>query len=180
MIEKNEMIKMILDRRSCRSYRPELPDHDDLAAVVETARYAPSGMNRQIAHYFVITDQKLLQKLTALVSEKMEPFANRDFRYGAPVLVLACHRKDCKVSLQDTSCAMENMMLAAFSMGMGSRWINQPKNLTDDPDLRALLAPIGLTDEEYICASLALGWPDDPIPSRRAPFGNPVTWVEGK
>lgn len=178
MYEKNETIKLIMDRRSCRSYRPEVPSREDLAAVVETARYAPSGMNRQLCHFYVITDQTLLAKLTALVSNKLEAFAEKDFRYAAPALVLVCNRKDCGVALQDASCAMENMMLAAWSLGMGSRWVNQLWRLSDDPDLRALLAPIGLSDEECICASLTLGWPDEPLPSRRERTGNLVTWVE--
>lgn len=178
MYEKNETIKLIMDRRSCRSYRPDVPSHQELAAVVETARYAPSGMNRQLCHFYVITDQALLAKLTALVSSKLEAFAQHDFRYAAPVLVLVCHRKDCTVALQDASCAMENMMLAAWSLGMGSRWVNQLWRLSDDPDLRALLAPVGYSEEEFICASLTLGWPDGSLPSRRERTGNLVTWVE--
>lgn len=178
MHEKNDTIKLIMDRRSCKSYRPQVPSREDLAAVVETARYAPSGMNRQLCHFYVITDQALLGRLTALVSEKLESFADKDFRYAAPALVVVCNRKDCGTALQDASCAMENMMLAACSMGLGSRWVNQLYRLSDDPDLRALLAPYGYTQEEFICASLAIGWPDVP-PDPKPRTGNPVTWVEG-
>lgn len=178
MYEKNDTIKLILDRRSCRSYRPEVPGRQDLSAVVEAGRSAPSGMDRQLCHFYVITGRELLSRLTALVSEKLEAFAGQDFRYAAPALVLVCCRRDCESAVQDASCAMENMMLAAWSLGMGSCWINQLYRLSDDPGLRALLAPIGLSGEERICASLSLGWPDGPLPSRKERTGNLVTWVE--
>lgn len=170
-------LDLILDRRSCKSYSPEIPSHEDLAAVVEAARYAPSGMNRQQCHFLVITDQDLLRKLTELVSAKVYAFAQYDFRYHAPVMVVVCHQKACTVALQDAACAMENMMLAAWSIGMGSRWVNQLWRLSDDPDLRALLTPVGLGEDEQVCCSLILGWPSQPLPERRVPAGNRITWV---
>lgn len=175
----NNTIELILSRRSCRSYLPAVPSRQELEAIVETARYAPNGRNRQVGHYFVITDQALLAHLTKLVSDKLEPFAQRDFRYAAPAMIVVCSRKDCPSALQDAGCAMENMMLAATSLGLGSRWVNQMANLSDDPDLRALMAPLGLSDEERVCASLILGRPDGPLPEREERFGNQVTWVEG-
>lgn len=178
MYENNQFIQLIMNRRSCRNYRPELPPRDLLATVVEAGRYAPSGMNRQLCHFLVVTDQAVLSKLTALVSEKQEAFANHDFRYAAPALVIVCHRKDCTVALQDASCAMENMMLAATALELGSRWVNQLWRLSDDPDVRSLLAPYGYSEEEFICASLAMGWPDA-LPKEKPRTGNPVTWVEG-
>ena len=70
-------------------------------------------------------------------------------------------------------------MLAACAMGVGSCWINQPYHLDGDPDLRALLAPMGLTQEERICCSLALGLPEGPLfPGRKEHAGNQVIWPE--
>ena len=69
-------------------------------------------------------------------------------------------------------------MLAACSLGVASRWINQLYRLSDDPELRALL---DLPDEERVCASLSLGLPDGPLfPGRKDHPGNPVTWLSGE
>ena len=176
--EKNEMMELILRRRSCRSFQPETPGREQLSALAEAARYAPNGKNRQVGHYFVVTRQSLLTALTALVSEKIADLAQRDFRYGAPALIVVCSRKDCPTALQDAGCAMENMMLAATEMGLGSLWVNQLANLSDDPDFRALFAPLGLGEEERVCATLALGYPGAWDGEREARTGNPVTWVE--
>ena len=182
MMEHNkEFLNLLLDRRSCRAFRPDALDRPTLAAIVEAGRYAPSAMNIQKNHFYIITDQKLLAQLTDTVSRKLEGFAGRDFRYGAPALVLVTNRKRNIMALQDASCAMENMMLAAYSMGVGSCWLNQPFHLQDDPDLRALLAPLGVTDQDLLCCALALGLPEGELPCCRPErTGNPVTWVDGE
>lgn len=181
MEPNKEFVNLILARHSCKVYKPDPVDTDTLTAIVETARYAPSGMNRQMCHFYVITAPKLLSAITALVSRKLPPFAERDCRFGAPALVVVANRKDNTSAVQDSSCAMENMMLAGCALGVASRWCNQLTALSDDPDLRALLAPIGLNDEERICGSLALGYPDGPLfPDRPERKGNFVTWVTGE
>ena len=80
----------------------------------------------------------------------------------------------------DAACAMENMMLAACPMGVGSGNLNQPFHLQDDPDLRALLAPLGVTEKDLLCCALALGLPQGELPrSRPERTGNLITWVDG-
>lgn len=178
MHTNNEGINLILSRRSYRYFLPDLPAREDLETIVETGRYAPSGMNRQLCHFLVVTNQDVLAKLTAIVSSKEAFFANHDFRYEAPAMVIVCHRKDCTVALQDAACAMENMMIAATALGVGSRWVNQLWRLSDEPEIRQLLSPYGYTEDEFICASLILGIPTDPMPPEKPRTGNKVTWVE--
>lgn len=180
MNKNMDLLNLILDRRSCKNYLPTPLDRPTLAAIVEAGRYAPSAMDRQKNHFYVVTDPQALSAVTRIVSEKLPGFEGRDCRYGAPALVVVANRKKNPMAIQDASCAMENMMLAACAVGVASRWINQPFALGDDPDLRAILAPYGLSDEECICASLALGLPDGPLyPGRKERTGNPVTWVSG-
>lgn len=177
MEQTMELLNLISDRRSCRDFLPQPPDRSALASVVEAGRCAPSAMNQQLCRFYVITDPEILADISRTVSAQLERYAGRDCRYGAPALILVTNRKDNGCALQDASCAMENMMLAARALGLGSCWINQPYHLRDNPELRALLAGIGLSDEELICASLALGRPAGPLPGRRDHPGNAVIWV---
>ena len=180
MEHNKEFLDLLLDRRSCRAFRPDALDRPTLAAIVETGRYAPSAMDTQQNHFYIITDQKLLKQLSELVSRKLEHLADRDFRYGAPALVLVTNRKDHAMAPQDAACAMENMMLAACAVGVGSCWINQVYHLKDSASMAALLAPLGVSGEEFPCCALALGLPDGPLfPGRKEHPGNPVTWVSG-
>ena len=80
MEHNKEFLNLLLDRRSCRAFRPDALDRPTLAAIVETGRYAPSAMDTQQNHFYIITDQKLLKQLSELVSRKLEHLADRDFR----------------------------------------------------------------------------------------------------
>ena len=166
----NEMLKLMHDRRSTRAYRPEPLQEAVIQQILEAGRFAPSGMNKQLNHFYVITDPNYLADLTALVSRKMENYRDKDFRYGAPVLVLVTNQKESTTCVQDASCAMENMMLAAFSLGVGSCWINQLYRTREDREVQEKLAEIPV-------AALALGWPAVDFPGPREKTGNLVSWV---
>ena len=174
----NEMLKLMHDRRSTRAYRPEPLQEAVIQQILEAGRFAPSGMNKQLNHFYVITDPNYLADLTALVSRKMENYRDKDFRYGAPVLVLVTNQKESTTCVQDASCAMENMMLAAFSLGVGSCWINQLHWLVENEAVRAALQKLGLSENETVCGGLALGYPAAETPFRvLEKDGNPVTFV---
>lgn len=178
MEDKKAFLNLILDRRSCRSYQPQLPERSLLTAVIEAGRYAPTAMNRQLTRFTVLTDPALLARLRDTVSRRLEGFADRDCTYAAPVLILLTGKKDNPNALQDASCAMENMMLSAAALGLGTCWINQPFRLREDPEFRALLTDLGIPEDETPCAALALGLPAAPLfPGRRPRTGNPVVWL---
>lgn len=138
-----DLLNLLLDRRSCRTFRPESLDRPTLAAIVEAGRYAPSAMNRQQCRFYVITDPQLLQRISDTVSRRLKGFEEQDCRYGAPVLVLVTNQESNICALQDAACAMENMMLAASAVGVGSCWINQPYHLRKDEEMQALLTELG-------------------------------------
>ena len=160
----NEMLKLMHDRRSTRAYRPEPLQEAVIQQILEAGRFAPSGMNKQLNHFYVITDPNYLADLTALVSRKMETYRDKDFRSGAPVLVLVTNPK-------------ESRMLAAVSLGVGSCWINQLDRTREDREVQEKLAEIGVTPEEMPVAALALGWPAVDFPGPREKTGNLVSWV---
>ena len=162
----NEMLKLMHDRRSTRAYRPEPLQEAVIQQILEAGRFAPSGMNKQLNHFYVITDPNYLADLTALVSRLMENYRDKDFRYGAPVLVLVTNQKESTTCVQDASCAMENMMLAAFSLGVGSCWINQLRETCDVPEVRALLTEYGVPEDHIVVCSAAIGYIEKETPAK--------------
>ena len=56
----NEMLKLMHDRRSTRAYRPEPLQEAVIQQILEAGRFAPSGMNKQLNHFYVITDPNYL------------------------------------------------------------------------------------------------------------------------
>lgn len=177
MSKNMDFLNLILDRRSCKTYLP----------APWTGPLWPPSWRRDAMPPAAWTGSRITSISLPTPSfwppspgwsAKSCPFAGKDCRYGAPALVVVANRQDNPCALQDASVAMENMMLAACSLGVASRWINQLYHLSDDPELRALL---GLPDEERVCASLSLGLPDGPLfPGRKDHPGNPVTWLSGE
>ena len=112
---------------------------------------------------------------------RLKGFEKQDCHYGAPALVLVTNQESNICALQDAACAMENMMLAASAVGVGSCWINQPYHLRKDEEMQALLTELGAQPGEFPCCSLALGLPEGPLfPGRREHTGNAVTWITGE
>lgn len=193
---ENEILRVMKARRSIRKYKPEQVAEEQLSLILEAGRFAPSGSNSQTTHLIVIQNPETLRELKALVESefaKMEAKpgmyksfsaaisrakqGNFDFFYSAPTLVVTANKKDYGNAMADCSVALENMMLAAASLGVGSCWINQLRWLCENEALVAYLNRLGLAEDEIICGSVALGYSDQaelPAPARR---GNPITFV---
>ena len=175
----NRTLDMIMDRRSIRKFHPEVPSLELVSAAVEAGRYAPSGHNKQLTHLLVITDPAVVKKLGELTAAGMgQPGA--DLYYSAPVIIVAANRRDNDNSLPDCACVLENILLAAHILGLGGCWINHLRRLDHDPAVRALLEELGLSKDEWVCGSVALGMPAVPNPPRTPRTGNPVTWITGQ
>ena len=191
-------MKAMLTRRSTRKMKPDLPPRALIEQVIEAGRAAPSGGNSQTTRFIVITDKAVLDALEALVRDafsKME--AGPDtyaslrhsikaskrgdyvFHYGAPVLIVTANKAGYGNAVADSACALENMMIAANALDLGSCWINQLHWLTDDTSIRAYMQGIGLAADETITGGLILGYAVDGLPAR-TPLertGNPVVWI---
>ncbi len=89
---------------------------------------------------------------------------NYAFDYHAPILVVVANRKGYPNAVADSACALQNMMLEAESLGVGSCWINQLHWLDENPSIREFLEPLGIKAEETICGALALGNYDEKQP----------------
>ena len=195
-----ETLSCIATRHSTRNFKPDMVPESLLEQVIEAGRLAPSGKRMNQNHFLVVRSPEVLEKLTLLVREefaKMELTPETEeniigaikrakkgdyvFRYNAPVLIIVANKKNYGNNMADAACAMENMMLAACAMGVGSCWVNQPFHLRDNEEMKALLAQLGVGEEEFPCCSLALGLPAGELfPGRPERTGNAVTWVTGE
>ena len=100
------------------------------------------------------------------------------FHYGAPVLIVAANRKNYGNAMADSACALENMMITANALALGSCWINQLHWLDENDAVRTFMARFGLTDEETITGGLILGYPEGELNRTMTERkGNPVDWA---
>ncbi len=191
----------ILTRRSTRNYRPDAVEEDKLVKILDAARQAPSGGNNQTNHFLVIRNREVIQKLIVMTetafsgmeiaedtyaSLKYAITASRKggyvFCYNAPVLIAVANRKDYGNNMADCACAIENMMVAANALDLGSCWINQLRWLNEEPSLVDYLRSLGMKEEERIYGAVVIGHPatDSGLPNRNLMVqkGNEVTYID--
>lgn len=171
-----EAIKNMLQRRSVRRFKPEQISDEALGYILRCALYAPTGGNSQSSRFIVIQDPTTLEKLNSIyikefasreivdgqqmnVAIKAAQNPNCNFLYGAPTLITAVAPKDHSNSMANCATGLENILLAASSMGLGACWGNQGKWLTDVPEVRKLFGSLGMGEDENIFGSVSIGYP---------------------
>jgi nitroreductase len=75
------------------------------------------------------------------------------------VLIITSNDKESRFRDVDNACAMENIYLAASSMGLGCVWINQVKDCYDDVEVRKLLTEFGIPENHGVYGCAAIGYP---------------------
>ena len=130
----NEVLKTIRSRRSVRKYKPEQIKQEELDLIVEAGIYAPTAGNDQPWHFTVIQNQEVLHHINQTIRGKMVKSnvewvrttgTNPNFQvtYNAPTLIVISGRKDGMSWRVDCAAAIENMLLAAESLNIGSVWL---------------------------------------------------------
>ena len=196
-----EALEAILTRRSTRNFRPDPVPQDLLNRILTAGRQAPSGGNNQYNHFLVIRNREVLDTLIRMTEKafsKMEADENTYaslrhaiaaskkggyvFCYNAPALIVVANRRDYGNNLADCACALENMMVAANALDLGSCWINQLRWLNEEPELVRCLTGLGMKENERVYGALALGRPagETGLPARHlmAQKGNEVTFID--
>ncbi len=194
MIDKNSIYRR---RRSIRSYDTDRQiDKEDLTLILDAGTYAPSGGNSQTTHRLVITDRQILDKLEELVQQEFAGMeieentykslknsilrskqGNYVYDYRAPVLVITANRKGYGNAIADSAMMIQNMMLQATELGIGSCYINQLHWLDENPVIRDYLLSLGLKENETVTGGVVFGyakvWPETELKRE----GNPVTFI---
>lgn len=172
----NEVLDCILARRSTRHFREKQIKEEYLEAILEAAIWAPSGSNSQSWLFTAIQNKDILSKINELLREGFQhwtpddnypgkhaakAYAQREdshFFHHAPTLIIASNRPNYENAMADCACALENLFLAAHSLGLGSCYINSLHWLRNNPELRNCLFQLGIPKEHTICSAAAVGY----------------------
>lgn len=174
----NEVLKAIKERRSIRKFKSDMPKKEDIEAILEAGLYAPSGRGGQEVITIAVTAKEMrdqIRKDNAVVGgwgEDFDPF------YGAPVILVVLRNKNWGTSIYDGSLVMENLMLAAYSLGLGSIWIHRAKEEFEMPKYKELLAKLGIKGEWEGVGHCAIGYIDGEVPAPAKRKEGRIYWVE--
>ncbi|MCK8826891.1 nitroreductase family protein [Natroniella acetigena] len=150
-----DVIQTIKDRASIRAYQAqEVPD-ETLEKILEAAHLAPSAGNIQPWEFYVIKNQAKIEKLAEIAY-------GQEWMTQAPIVVVVCTNPDLSAAkygqrgeelyaLQDTSAAIENMLLAAEAYDLGSCWIGafDEQQVKEVLELPAELIPLAFVTIGY-------------------------------
>lgn len=141
----NKVLENIKSRRSIRKYRSEQIKDEELEMILESAIYAPTGGNDQPWQFTVIQNKKLIDEMSA-ESKKVMANAPIDWMaqmgksehyhvlFHAPTVVIVSGKEDATSPLPDCCAAIQNMLLAAESIDIGSCWIGLARFFFENPE----------------------------------------------
>ena len=162
-----DAIEAIRTRRSVRKFSDRPVEPEKLQTVLEAARMAPSWANMQCCRFVVVQESEVKARISEL-SYVAEYFASSGYKTNpaqralaeAPVVIVAC--ADLRITsrygdrgthlycIQDTAASVQNLLLAAYELGLGTCWVGafkeeKVKEILDLPDnLRpVVIVPVG-------------------------------------
>lgn len=172
-----DILDIIVSRRSVKKYKSQMVEKSLIDKVVKAGTYAPSGKNKQAPIILAITNKKIRDELSSLCAS-LRGLDNVDPFYGAPVLLVVLADKSIHTHVYDGSVLMENMMLEAHSLGLGSCWIHHAKEMFDTEYGKNLLKSLNIEGEYEGIGTCILGYSDIQIVNEIPRKENYVYYVE--
>ncbi len=192
-----EFFDLIKNRRSIRRYKTQTVHKEDILKILDAANWAPSAMNLQPWEFIVVSGESLkplansykqvVEEFTSKLAEDSEIISNDDFVKfaakfgGAPIVIVVLTKasdepNERKAYLESASAAMENLILAAADLGLGTCWMTGP--LRDEASLRRIL---DIPSDKELVAVTPLGYPDEvptPLPRIDEELKQKIKWTE--
>jgi nitroreductase len=161
----NETLQTIMRRRSVRAFKPDQLDPEELNAIIAAGLNAPSGHNDQSWFFSVIQNRALIDEMSAGSKQVMRDSGveflvnmakndNFNIYYHAPTVILAAARSAALTPEADISAGIQNMLIAAESLNIGSCWIGLAGYFFDTPEK---LKRAGIPDGYKVHYAVALG-----------------------
>lgn len=171
-----DTLETIKTRRSTRKYKSDPVPQELLDKIIEAGLYAPSGMGRQATIILAVTDKAMRDKLSAMNAKIMG--TDSDPFYGAPAVLVVLAKKDCPTGIYDGSLVMQNLMLAAHELGLGSCWIHRAKEEFELPEGKEILKSLGIDEAYEGIGHCIVGYVDGDTPSPAERKENRVFYIK--
>ena len=172
----NEVLENIKKRRSVKKYKDTQVPKEMVQKIAEAGTYAPTGRNRQAPIILAITNKEKRDWLSAKNAEILG--TDSDPFYNAPVVFVVLYDRSINTGIYDASLVMENMMLAANSLGLGSCWIHRAKETFETEEAKTLLKELGIVGDYEAVGNCIVGYIDGEYPETRPRKENYIYYLE--
>ena len=173
--DDNQVIETIMARRSIRQYKPVAVSRDTLQTILECGINAPNGMNAQSWEIRVVDDPAVMDELVAAMAagnpDVPKASVKGCFR-DAPTMIFIANALSYDCSQIDCGLLSENIMLSAWSLGVGSICLGSPiRFLKNSPEA---LARLGFSEGYNPVICVGLGY------ALESPEAKPRDWSKIK
>lgn len=163
--DRNGVVETIMSRRSIRKYKAEPVSRELMTEILDCGINAPNGQNKQSWEVRIVDNLGLLQEMSRTMAEA-HPQADTAFVAGcfrgAPVMVFIARDLSYDFSAYDCGLLAENMMLSAWSKGVGSVCLGSPVRFLTDNELCApLLERLGFSEGYELSLCVGFGYADE-------------------
>lgn len=178
----NQVIETIMARRSVRKYLPQPVNRDTMQVILDCGINAPNGQNKQSWAVRVVDNPEFINGLTE-VYKKANPKAAEDPNFrnmfrNAPTVVFIANDTAYDFSQVDCGLLGENMILSAWSMGIGSCCLGGPiRFMKTDPGAAEYLKRLNIPEGYDLLYCIAFGYPDE-SPAAKPRDASKVMFVE--
>ena len=161
---KNAVIETIMTRRSVRKYQPQAVNRDTMQVIVECGINAPNAINRQAWEVRIVDNPEVIKKLTDLYIQD-NPKAAEDPNFqnmfrNAPTVAFIANDTTFAYSPVDCGLMAENMILSAWSMGIGSCCLGGPARfMKANPEANKYLQEMGFSENYDLLLCIGFGYP---------------------
>ena len=157
----NEVLNNIRTRRSCRSYKAEMVPQELIDQVIEAGLYSPSSLGQQSGIVVAVTQKEARDQLSKLnATFKKGSGSDSDPFYGAPVVLIVLAPKERQAQFCEGCLMVENMMLAAHSLGLATCWVHRALPMFETEEGINFLKEIGVEGDYVGVGHCILGYPN--------------------
>lgn len=153
---ERKVIDTILKRRSVREFTDKPVSKEDINTIMNSARWAPSGLNNQPWRFIVIQDPETIKKLS-----KCTHYSG--IVAGAPLLIATFLDNETSYNrtkdIEAIGAAIQNMLLACCELGLGGVWLGEILNQKEK-----VSSILGCPSTLELMSALAIG---EPVPKER-------------
>ena len=152
MIDPEEFLEFIKNRRSIRSFQDKQIPDNEIQMILEAGRWTPSASNKQPWEFYIIRDKEILKEISN------NAFYGRHIKTAPLAIAIVGKIKSSpKWHIQDTSLASMNMTLMAWALGIGTCW-------TGALNRKKVKKLLDLAENDYLLTVLPMGYIKGNIP----------------
>ena len=180
--KENAVIEYMMSLRSIGMYIPPAVNRDTMQIILNCGINAPNGQNKQSWEIRVVDNPEFINGITE-VYKKQNPKATEDpnfknmFRNASTVVFIA---NDKSYDLSQIDCGLlgENMILSAWSMGIGSCYLGGPTRfMTSTPEAAEYLKKLDIPEGYQLLYCIAFGYPDE-TPSAKPRNAEKIRFID--